>query len=329
MSAPLLSVENLSITLNRRGAPVPLVRNVSFAIDPGETLCLVGESGCGKSLTALSIIGLLNQNVMQIASGRILFEGRDLVTLGAEELRKLRGDRLAMVFQEPMTSLNPLLRVGEQIAEVIVEHRGVSEADARRQAIGLLDLVRIPDARRRASEFPHQLSGGMRQRVMIAMALALRPALLIADEPTTALDVTIQAQVLTLIDDLRREFGTSVLLITHDLGVVAEMADRVVVLYAGSIVEQAGVNDIFDAAAHPYTRSLLGAIGQLNSGTRDRLVEIPGSVPSPALLGTGCAFRQRCGAAMPVCQSDLPRLSGAGEHLAACWLGKAGAVEPA
>ncbi|MCA1498914.1 MULTISPECIES: ABC transporter ATP-binding protein [unclassified Bradyrhizobium] len=329
MSTPLLSVENLSITLNRRGTPVPLVRNVSFAIDRGETLCLVGESGCGKSLTALSIIGLLNRSVMQVASGRILFEGRDLVTLGAEELRKLRGDRLAMVFQEPMTSLNPLLRVGEQIAEVIVEHRGVSEADARRQAVGLLDLVRIPDARRRASEFPHQLSGGMRQRVMIAMALALRPALLIADEPTTALDVTIQAQVLTLIDDLRREFGTSVLLITHDLGVVAEMADRVVVLYAGSIVEQAGVNGIFDAAAHPYTRGLLGAIGQLNSGIRDRLVEIPGSVPSPVSLGTGCAFRQRCGAAMPVCHSEPPLLSGADEHLTACWLGKAGAMVPA
>ncbi|MCA1472906.1 ABC transporter ATP-binding protein [Bradyrhizobium sp. IC3195] len=329
MSTPLLSVENLSITLNTRGTPVPLVRNVSFAIDPGETLCLVGESGCGKSLTALSIIGLLNRSVMQVASGRILFEGRDLVTLGAEDLRKLRGDRLAMVFQEPMTSLNPLLRVGEQIAEVIVEHRGVSEADARRQAVGLLDLVRIPDARRRASEFPHQLSGGMRQRVMIAMALALRPALLIADEPTTALDVTIQAQVLTLIDDLRREFGTSVLLITHDLGVVAEMADRVVVLYAGSIVEQAGVNGIFDAAAHPYTRGLLGAIGQLNSGIRDRLVEIPGSVPSPVSLGTGCAFRQRCGAAMPVCHSEPPLLSGADEHLTACWLGKAGAMVPA
>ncbi|MDF0578296.1 ABC transporter ATP-binding protein [Bradyrhizobium yuanmingense] len=329
MSTPLLSVENLSITLNTRGTPVPLVRNVSFAIDPGETLCLVGESGCGKSLTALSIIGLLNRSVMQVASGRILFEGRDLVTLGAEELRKLRGDRLAMVFQEPMTSLNPLLRVGEQIAEVIVEHRGVSEADARRQAVGLLDLVRIPDARRRASEFPHQLSGGMRQRVMIAMALALRPALLIADEPTTALDVTIQAQVLTLIDDLRREFGTSVLLITHDLGVVAEMADRVVVLYAGSIVEQAGVNGIFDAAAHPYTRGLLEAIGQLNSGTRDRLAEIPGSVPSPVSLGTGCAFRQRCGAAMPVCHSESPLLSGADEHLTACWLGKAGAMVPA
>ncbi|MFT4118985.1 ABC transporter ATP-binding protein [Bradyrhizobium sp.] len=322
MSAPLLSVENLSISLNARGTRVPLVRNVSFAIDPGETLCLVGESGCGKSLTALSIIGLLNRNVMQVTSGRILFEGRDLVTLGGDAMRKLRGDRIAMVFQEPMTSLNPLLRIGEQIAEVIVEHRGVSQSDARRQAIGLLDLVRIPDARRRAAEFPHQLSGGMRQRVMIAMALALRPALLIADEPTTALDVTIQAQVLTLIDDLRREFNTSVLLITHDLGVVAEMADRVVVLYAGSIVEQAAVDDIFDAAAHPYTRGLLRAIGQLNSGTRDRLAEIPGSVPGSTALGIGCAFRQRCGVAMPICQSEMPLLSGSGAHRAACWLGE-------
>jgi len=325
MTAPLLSVENLSIALTTQAGPVPLVRNVSFAIDPGETLCLVGESGCGKSLTALSIIGLLNRNVMQVTSGRILFEGRDLVALGAEEMRKLRGDRIAMVFQEPMTSLNPLLRVGEQIAEVIVAHRGVSKREAQRQALALLDLVRIPDARRRASEFPHQLSGGMRQRVMIAMALALRPALLIADEPTTALDVTIQAQVLTLIDELRHEFGTSVLLITHDLGVVAEMADNVVVLYAGSIVEQAGVNAIFDAAAHPYTHGLLGAIGQLNSGMRGRLAEIPGSVPSPATLGTGCAFRQRCVAAMPVCQSEVPPLSGPGQHQAACWLGKVSA----
>jgi peptide/nickel transport system ATP-binding protein len=329
MSAPLLSVENLSIALNARGASVPLVRDVSFAIDPGETLCLVGESGCGKSLTALAVMGLLNRNVMRLTSGRILFEGGDLVTLGAEEMRKLRGNRLAMVFQEPMTSLNPLLRVGEQIAEVVVEHRGVSGRDAQRRVLELLDLVRIPDARRRATEFPHQLSGGMRQRVMIAMALALRPSLLIADEPTTALDVTIQAQILTLIDDLRHEFGTSVLLITHDLGVVAEMADRVVVLYAGSIVEQAGVNDIFDAAVHPYTRGLLGAIGQLNSGTRDRLTEIPGSVPSPVALGAGCAFRQRCGVAVPVCQSEMPSLSGAGGHRVACWLGKAGAEVPA
>ncbi|MDE5451762.1 ATP-binding cassette domain-containing protein [Bradyrhizobium sp. CSA112] len=322
MSAPLLSVEDLGVTLNAGAIPISLVRNVSFSIDPGETLCLVGESGCGKSLTALSIIGLLNRKVMQISSGRILFEGRDLVSLRAEEMRRLRGDRVAMVFQEPMTSLNPLQRIGQQIAEVIVEHRGVSEAHGLRQALQLLDLVRIPDARRRAEEFPHQLSGGMRQRVMIAMALALRPALLIADEPTTALDVTIQAQVLTLIDDLRREFGTSVLLITHDLGVVAEMADRVVVLYAGSIVEQASVNDLFDSAAHPYTRGLLGAIRQLNSGSRDRLAEIPGNVPSPASLGTGCSFRQRCASAMPVCHSEMPPLSGAGPHQAACWLGR-------
>ncbi|MEH2522545.1 MULTISPECIES: ABC transporter ATP-binding protein [unclassified Bradyrhizobium] len=322
MSAPLLSVEDLGVTLNAGAVPISLLRNVSFSIDPGETLCLVGESGCGKSLTALSIIGLLNRKVMQVSSGRILFEGRDLVSLRAEEMRRLRGDRVAMVFQEPMTSLNPLQRIGQQIAEVIVEHRGVSEAHGLRQALQLLDLVRIPDARRRAEEFPHQLSGGMRQRVMIAMALALRPALLIADEPTTALDVTIQAQVLTLIDDLRREFGTSVLLITHDLGVVAEMADRVVVLYAGSVVEQASVNDLFDGAAHPYTRGLLGAIRQLNSGSRDRLAEIPGNVPSPASLGTGCSFRQRCAAAMPVCHSETPPLAGAGPHQAACWLGR-------
>jgi oligopeptide/dipeptide ABC transporter ATP-binding protein len=322
MNAPLLSVENLSVSLNAGATPVPLVRNISFSIDPGETLCLVGESGCGKSVTALSIIGLLNRRIMQPSSGRILFEGRDLLSLTADDMRRLRGDRIAMVFQEPMTSLNPVQRIGQQIAEVIVEHRGVSEKEGQRQALQLLDLVRIPDVRRRAQEFPHQLSGGMRQRVMIAMALALQPALLIADEPTTALDVTIQAQVLTLIDDLRREFGTSVLLITHDLGVVAEMADRVVVLYAGSVAEEATVDDLFDDPAHPYTRGLLGAIQQLNSGNSGRLAEIPGNVPSPTSLGTGCSFRQRCSASMPVCHTSAPPLIRTGQHQSACWLGR-------
>ncbi|WP_117190300.1 ABC transporter ATP-binding protein [Rhizobium terrae] len=324
MNLPLLSVENLSVSLDAGAASVPLVRNVSFSIDRGETLCLVGESGCGKSLTALAIIGLLNREVMQVSSGRILFEGRDLISLGAGEMRRLRGDRIAIVFQEPMTSLNPVQRIGRQIAEVIVEHRGVSEADALKQVLRLLDLVRIPDAARRAQEFPHQLSGGMRQRVMIAMALALQPALLIADEPTTALDVTIQAQVLTLIDDLRREFDTSVLLITHDLGVVAEMADRVVVLYAGSVAEQADVDDLFDRPVHPYTRGLLGAIRQLNSGSRDRLAEIPGNVPNPVSLDAGCAFRKRCASAMPICHSERPPLQGDGLHRSACWLAKVG-----
>ncbi len=321
MSQPLLSVENLTISLTAGGIDVPLVSNLSFDIAAGETLCLVGESGCGKSITALAIMGLLNSKVMSVTGGRIMFEGRDLRTLGASDMRRLRGDRLAMVFQEPMTSLNPVQRIGQQIAEVIVEHRGLSEAEALREAVRLLDLVRIPDAKRRVHEFPHQLSGGMRQRVMIAMALALQPALLIADEPTTALDVTIQAQVLALIDDLRRELGTSVLLITHDLGVVAEMADRVLVLYAGRAVEQAGINALFDQPRHPYTHGLLRAISQLlvlDGGAR--LEEIPGAVPNPALLGAGCSFRARCSSAIDICAVHRPDLvTDTAGHMTACW----------
>ena len=330
MSAPLLSVEGLGIALTTGTRPVPLVHDVSFEIKAGETVCLVGESGCGKSLTALSIIGLLNQRVMRASSGRILFEGRDLLAEKPDAMRRLRGDRIAMIFQEPMTSLNPVQRIGRQIAEVIVEHRGTSESAAMLQAIELLDVVRIPDAARCARSYPHQLSGGMRQRVMIAMALALRPALLIADEPTTALDVTIQTQVLGLIDDLRNLYGTSVLLITHDLGVVAEMADRVLVLYAGRVVEEASVEDLFDRPAHPYTRGLLGAIRQLNEGAdKQRLAEIPGNVPNPALVGEGCAFMDRCAHAMSRCTSTPPLAAMAGGHAVACWLATADAKEPA
>ena len=331
MSTPLLSVEGLRVTLKGGTRPVPLVRDVSFTIAAGETVCLVGESGCGKSLTALSIIGLLNRHVMEVSAGRILFEGRDLLAETPEAMRHLRGDRISMVFQEPMTSLNPVQRVGRQIAEAIVEHRGTSEREAERRAIELLDLVRIPDAARRAREYPHQLSGGMRQRAMIAMALALRPALLIADEPTTALDVTIQAQVLGLVDDLRREFGTAVLLITHDLGVVAEMADRVLVLYAGRVVEEASVTDLFDRPRHPYTHGLLDAIRQLNrGGERRRLAEIPGNVPNPAQLGAGCAFAERCPETMQRCRTAEPPLAKRGDaHAAACWLEGATVREPA
>ncbi|HKV17040.1 MAG TPA: ABC transporter ATP-binding protein [Reyranella sp.] len=330
MTAPLLKVENLTVSLVSGAVPAPLVKDLSFEVAPGETLCLVGESGCGKSLTALSIIGLLNRKVMRATDGRILFEGRDLLAADAETMRRLRGDRIAMVFQEPMTSLNPVQRVGRQISEVIVEHRGTSEREAEREAVRLLDLVRIPDAARRAREFPHQLSGGMRQRVMIAMALALRPALLIADEPTTALDVTIQAQVLALIDGLRREFGTALLLITHDLGVVAEMADRVLVLYAGRAVEEAPVERLFDQPAHPYTRGLLDSIHQLLKPDVGRLAEIPGTVPNPANPGRGCAFAERCGVAMPICAEKHPAL-GPREprHSAACWLGHRPAEVPA
>ncbi len=320
--SPLLDVQNLTVSLKTPRGPVELVSDLSFSIAAGETLCLVGESGCGKSLTALSIIGLLDRRAMSVTGGRILFEGRDLLTLGEEAMRGLRGDRIAMIFQEPMTSLNPVQTIGEQISEAIVEHRRVAHEAAARQAVELLDLVRIPDAKRRARQYPHQLSGGMRQRVMIAMALALRPALLIADEPTTALDVTIQAQVLALIDDLRHEFGTSVLLITHDLGVVAETADRVLVLYAGRAAEEAGVEALFDAPRHPYTRGLLGAIRQLLSlQGGDRLAEIPGNVPGPGERTTGCAFRDRCAHRMARCAAIRPELTrGPDGHGAACLL---------
>jgi len=322
MTMPLLKVEDLTISLATDDGPVPLVKDLSFEIAAGETLCLVGESGCGKSLTALAIIGLLNRRIMRASGGGIFFEGRDLLSSDAEAMRRLRGDRLAMVFQEPMTSLNPVQQVGRQISEVIVEHRGTSEREADREAVRLLDLVRIPDAARRARDFPHQLSGGMRQRVMIAMALALRPALLIADEPTTALDVTIQAQVLALMDELRHEFGTALLLITHDLGVVAEMADRVLVLYAGRAVEEAPVEQLFDQSTHPYTRGLLDAIRQLLKPDIERLAEIPGTVPNPAKLDRGCAFAERCGFAMPICGEQRPVLGPRGSrHSAACWLG--------
>ncbi len=321
MTVPLLKVENLTVSLNAGGLGVTLVSDLSFEIAAGETLCLVGESGCGKSVTALAIIGLLNSRVMRVTGGRIIFDGRDLLALAPEQMRRLRGDRIAMVFQEPMTSLNPVQRIGQQISEVIVAHRGLSEAEAERDAVRLLDLVRIPDAPRRAREFPHQLSGGMRQRVMIAIALALQPALLIADEPTTALDVTIQAQVLALIDDLRHELGTSVLLITHDLGVVAEMAERVLVLYAGRAVEQATVGELFDHPGHPYTRGLLRAIGQLltlDGGVR--LAEMPGTVPNPTLIGAGCAFRERCANAIETCAIHRPLLASSREgHAVACW----------
>ncbi len=329
MATPLLRVEDLTISLGSETGPVPLVKNLSFEIAAGETLCLVGESGCGKSLTALAVIGLLDRRIMRPAGGGIFFEGRDLLSADAEAMRRLRGDRLAMVFQEPMTSLNPVQRVGSQISEVIVEHRGTSEREAEREAVRLLDLVRIPDAARRARDFPHQLSGGMRQRVMIAMALALRPALLIADEPTTALDVTIQAQVLALMDDLRHEFGTALLLITHDLGVVAEMADRVLVLYAGRAVEEAPVARLFDQPAHPYTLGLLASIRQLLTPDIERLAEIPGTVPNPAKLDRGCAFAERCGFAMPTCGEKHPALGPRGpHHSAACWLGNLPAEKP-
>ena len=322
MSTPVLKVENLEVSLMTGTSPLPIVRDLNFEIPAGETLCLVGESGCGKSLTALAVIGLLGKG-LGVTKGRILFEGRDLAKADPEEVRKLRGERISMIFQEPMTSLNPVMRIGRQIAEVIEEHRGISGESADAEAVRLLDLVRIPDAASRARAFPHEMSGGMRQRAMIAMALALNPTLLIADEPTTALDVTIQAQVLNLMADLRSAFNTSLLLITHDLGVVAEMADRVLVLYAGRRVEEAQVGELFDAAQHPYTKGLIRSVTQLFALDKvARLDEIEGVVPLPTRAQSGCVFRDRCALAIDRCAETPPATVCGTDHEAACWLVK-------
>jgi oligopeptide/dipeptide ABC transporter ATP-binding protein len=296
---------------------VPVLEDVSFAIAPGETLGLVGESGCGKSVTALSIMRLLPEPPARIESGRIVFDGTDLLDLDAERLRSIRGDRIAMIFQEPMTSLNPVFTIGDQIGESLIVHRGASRAAARAEAARLLDLVGIPAAASRLDRYPHELSGGQRQRAMIAIALACKPRLLIADEPTTALDVTVQAQILDLIARLRRELGMAVLLITHDLGVVAEFCDRVAVMYAGRIVEEAPATALFAAPGHRYTEALLRSMPAANAPGRD-LPSIPGSVPPPAARGAGCVFAPRCGFATPRCRAELPPLC-APPHRLRCW----------
>ena len=308
-SQPLLQVEGLGIAVRGDERFHPVVRELSFSVHPGETLAIVGESGCGKSITALAVMGLLQPNGARVEAGRIVFEGRDLRTATEEQLCALRGNRMAMIFQEPMTSLNPVLTIGRQVAEALVLHRGLDRRAAQREAIGALERVRIPDAARRAQMYPHQLSGGMRQRVMIAMALACRPRLLIADEPTTALDVTIQAQILALLAELQREQGTAIVLITHDLGVVCETADRVLVLYGGRRAEEATVKQLFDAPTHPYTQGLMGSMPRhaLRTGVQ-RLQEIPGTVPSPAALPAGCAFATRCPRALGVCAGEQPEV---------------------
>jgi peptide/nickel transport system ATP-binding protein len=290
--APLLEIRDLAISFESGRGRVPAVTGLSLALHAGRTFGLVGESGCGKSVTALSILRLLQAETAHV-SGQILFQGTDLLTLDADQMRDIRGNRIAMIFQEPMTSLNPAYTVGDQIGEALMRHKGLSKRAARAQAIELLSRVKIPAPQARVDAYPHNLSGGMRQRVMIAMALALEPALLIADEPTTALDVTIQAQVLDLIRDLARDMGTAVLLITHDLGVVAEMCDDVGVMYAGELVEAAPVAELFAAPEHPYTAGLLGALPRLDD-RRARLATIKGAVPSLVGLGDGCRFAARC-----------------------------------
>jgi peptide/nickel transport system ATP-binding protein len=321
---PLLRVDGLKTHFNTRDGVVRAVDGVSFDVRPGETLAIVGESGCGKSVTAMSILRLLPMPPARIAGGRIEFDGRNLLDLTEPQMRGVRGNLVSMIFQEPMTSLNPVLTVGRQIAEVLVLHRGLSQRDALAQAVEGLRKVQISEPERRVRQYPHELSGGMRQRVMIAMALACGPRLLIADEPTTALDVTIQAQILDLMRKLRAETGASIILITHDLGVVAEMAQRVVVMYAGRKVEEADVDVLFAHPRHPYTRGLLGSMPHLSAvaggGAPRRLVEIPGMVPSLREAMPGCLFAPRCPNVGERCRSEVPPMQGHGPgHWAACW----------
>ncbi|WP_291297331.1 ABC transporter ATP-binding protein [Elioraea sp.] len=316
MSAPLLTVEGLGIGFRTDQGPIQVVEDLSFSLEPGRTLAIVGESGCGKSVTSLALMRLLPPNAR--IQGHVRFEGADLLGLDEASMRRLRGGEIAMIFQEPMTSLNPAFTVGDQIAEAIREHRAISEKDAVEEAVAMLARVRIPDARARAAEYPHRLSGGMRQRVMIAMAMACRPKLLIADEPTTALDVTIQAQILDLMREMAAETGTAIILITHDLGVVAEMADEVLVMYAGRAAETAPVRTLFSEPQHPYTVGLMGAIPRLDED-RARLATIEGAVPSPAAWPRGCRFAPRCPFVIPRCTETVPALAEMGEgHRAAC-----------
>jgi peptide/nickel transport system ATP-binding protein len=318
MSA-LLDVRALKTFFQVEGGEFPAVDGISFSIDPGRTLGIVGESGCGKSVTALSIMGLVPRPPGRIAGGEILFDGVDLLRLSTAALRELRGDRISMIFQEPMTSLNPVLTVGEQIVEGILRHRRMSRDAAKELAIEMLRMVHISSPEQRFGDYPHRLSGGMRQRVMVAMALACKPKLLIADEPTTALDVTIQAQILDLMRTLREETGTAIILITHDLGVVAELADDVVVMYAGRIVERATVAALFAEPQHPYTVGLLGSIPRLDI-EQDRLAAIEGQVPNPLAPVTGCRFHPRCPFVIERCRHEDPPLFDLGNgHESACW----------
>ncbi len=315
---PLLTVSHLTTVFDLPSGAVPAVNDVSFEIHHGETLGLVGESGSGKSVTAFSIMRLV-QPPGRIASGAIYFKGRDLLKLAEHEMRQVRGADISLIFQEPMTALNPVFTIGDQLRETLLVHGRASRRDARARAVELLDAVRIPDAAKRVDDYPHQLSGGQRQRVLIAMALACKPSLVIADEPTTALDVTIQAQILELLREMKAAFNLSLLLITHDLGVIAETADRVAVMYAGRIVEQASVRDIFHRPQHPYTRGLLASIPGGTPGTRLHAIE--GSVPSLGALPPGCAFNPRCPDRFERCTTAPPDDYVTGpDHSAKCYL---------
>ncbi len=320
MSETLLSVENLVTSFKTERGTIRAVDGISFTIGKGQTVGLVGESGCGKSVTSLSVLRLVQSPPGFIESGKINFAGKDILSLTEGEMRKVRGNKISMIFQEPMTSLNPVFTIGDQISEVFKIHRGSNKKEAREQSIEMLKLVKIPAPEKRVDEYPHQLSGGMRQRVMIAMALACRPELLIADEPTTALDVTIQAQILDLMAKLQVELNMAILLITHDLGVVAEVCDYVMVMYAGKIAEQGLVTEIFREPKHPYTVGLMNSIPRLGHKT-EYLPTIEGQVPSLANLPKGCRFQARCPHAFDKCRAVEPTLKDVGkDHKAACWL---------
>ncbi|GAA4345718.1 ABC transporter ATP-binding protein [Variovorax defluvii] len=331
---PLLKVQDLHVEFKTRRGQALVLNGVDFELSPGETLCVVGESGCGKSMTALALLRLIPCPPGRISGGRVMFQDEDLVQASEARMREVRGNRISMIFQEPMTSLNPVFTVGDQIAESLQLHAGLNIHAARLRAIEMLKQVGIPAPERRVDEYPHQLSGGMRQRVMIAMALACRPDILIADEPTTALDVTVQAQIFDLLRELQREKGTAILLITHDMGAVAEMADRVMVMYAGRVIEQGSTEQVLGNPGHPYTRGLIDCLPELGSSSlgedREELPEIAGVVPSIWELGSGCAFRERCPQAMARCATEVPPMFDLNapaiplhpgvHHGAACWL---------
>ena len=318
----LLQVDGLTVEFRTRRGVARVLDDVAFSVGCGQTLGVVGESGCGKSVTALALMRLIAEPPGRIVGGRVRFDGRDLLQLPEAEMRRVRGNRISMIFQEPMTSLNPAYTVGDQIAEAVRLHEGASRAEALQRAVGMLEAVGIPGAAQRVHEHPHQFSGGMRQRVMIAMALACKPDLLIADEPTTALDVTVQAQIFDLIHDLRERTGTAVMLITHDMGAVAEMCDRVLVMYAGQVVETGRVADILGDPRHPYTRGLIAcAPGRRTVAPGQPLEEIPGTVPSLLERGAGCLFADRCAHVQPRCRREAPPTVALGQERAVqCWL---------
>ncbi len=320
----LLQVQDLHVEFRTRRGAALVLNGVNFSVSPGETLCVVGESGCGKSMTALALLRLIPSPPGRISGGRVLLQGEDLLQASNARMREVRGNRISMIFQEPMTSLNPVFTVGDQIGESLRLHAGMNANEARQRAIEMLQQVGIPAPERRVDEYPHQMSGGMRQRVMIAMALACRPDILIADEPTTALDVTVQAQIFDLLRELQSDKGTAIMLITHDMGAVAEMADRVIVMYAGRVIEQGSCEEVLGAPQHPYTQGLIDCLPELGSSqdeVRGELVEIKGMVPSIFELASGCAFRDRCPYAMPTCAAKVPPMFDVGgSHNAACWL---------